>query len=123
MVELPMDWMVVPAEMPAPVTISPTNSPVVLVMPETVADPLVSVPLTEVDVDGTLASQMVLIKRLSEPETIAFAESVMVDAELLMDWIVVPAGRIPGAITFSPTSSPAVLVTPTTGDPIVTAPV
>ena len=46
--ELLMDRMVVPAGTPVPVTISPSNSPVV-VMPVTMADPLVSVPVRTVD--------------------------------------------------------------------------
>ena len=41
--------------------------------------------------NGNWTAKLVAV-RLSEPEAVAFAESVMVEAELLMDWIVVPAG-------------------------------
>ena len=57
-----MVWIVVPAGMSLPVTISPANSPVVLVISDTTADPLVSIlPVSGVDVDATLASQIVLL--------------------------------------------------------------
>jgi len=44
-VKLLIVWIVVPDGMPVPVTVSPTTSPVVLLMPVTEFDPLVSVPM------------------------------------------------------------------------------
>jgi len=44
-VELSIVWIVVPDGMPVPVTVCPTTSPVVLLMPVTDADPFISVPV------------------------------------------------------------------------------
>ena len=61
---------------------------------------------------------------LPEPLTVAGAERVMVPLELLIDWIVVPAGMsLSGSLTSSPTTSPFVLLMPVTVlDPFVSVP-
>src|SRR5271157_936386 len=62
-----MFWIVVPDGMPMPVMVSPSNSPVVLLMPVTNVDPLVTVPVklvgavvTPVTVSGTEGSPLVV---------------------------------------------------------------
>ena len=64
---------------------------------------------------GTVAT------RPCDPPAVAAAESV-IEVELLMAWIVAPAG-MPVPVTLSPTASPPMVPMPvTTDDPAVSTP-
>ena len=100
-VELLTVRMVVPDGMSVPVILWPATSPVVLLIPVTDADPLVSVPVKTTGWGIAVVDAWTAVAvRLWEPPAVALAESVMLALEVLIVRIVVPDG-MPGPVMLS----------------------